>query len=471
MKRRRSIYSKLIIAYVVFAVLSFITVSFFSSSRLREYLLDRQADNLSREVSTLANFYTSETHIRGGSPEMIFGYLKSVASYSNCEIWVVDALGRVVMNTSDPSLSESSGLVINEFDPVSIRGHMIGDFYGHFDEEMLTVYAPLNLNFKLRGYLITHCRVASVLRKSDEILAIIYLTMLAIFGLSLIILLVFTFAVYMPLRKITIATEEYAKGNYDYPLTPSGADEMAYLAGTLSYMASEIARTEDNEKKFIANVSHDFKSPLTSIKGYLEAMLDGTIPPELHGKYIGIVLNETERLTKLTGSLLQLNNLNVKGILLDIKSFDINSIIKRTCETFEGRCLERHIFIELVLTEESMLVVADEGKIQQVLYNLLDNAIKFSPDHSTIKIETTQKNDKLFVSVKDSGVGIPKDSLNLVFDRFYKTDPSRGKDKKGTGLGLAIVKEIIKAHDENINVISTEGVGTEFIFSLKLAES
>ena len=137
-----------------------------------------------------------------------------------------------------------------------------------------------------------------------------------------------------------------------------------------------------------------------------------------------------------------------------------------TATSFEGRCKEKHISFELILTGQTLFVRADMSKIQQVIHNLIDNAIKFSHNDSIIKIETTLKNEKVFVSVKDSGIGIPKESITKIWERFYKTDLSRGKDKKGTGLGLAIVKEIINAHNENISVISTEGVGTEFIFSL-----
>ena len=247
-------------------------------------------------------------------------------------------------------------------------------------------------------------------------------------------------------------------------------DEIGYLAACLNYMASEIARAEDNQKKFVANVSHDFRSPLTSIKGYLEAMLDGTIPPEMHEKYLGIVLNETERLTKLTNSLLTLNNLNTKGMLLEKTDFDINNVIRNIAASFEGSCLKKKLAIEVILTGEEMYVNADMEKIKQVIYNLLDNAIKFSHHDSVITIETTEKKNKIFVSVKDNGIGIPKDDLKLIFDRFYKSDLSRGKDKKGTGLGLSIVKEIINSHNENINVISTEGVGTEFVFSLPMSK-
>lgn len=202
------------------------------------------------------------------------------------------------------------------------------------------------------------------------------------------------------------------------------------------------------------------------MKGYLEAMADGTIPPEQHEKYIKIVKNETERLTKLTNNLLTLNNLNITGMNLDITDFDINKTIRNTVATFEGTCKQKHISFNLVLTGNTLYVSADKGKIEQVLYNLIDNAIKFSKPESSIRLETNEKNETIFVSVKDSGIGIPKEDLKLIFDRFYKTDQSRGRDKKGTGLGLSIVKEILNAHHENINVISTVDVGTEFIFTL-----
>jgi signal transduction histidine kinase len=199
-------------------------------------------------------------------------------------------------------------------------------------------------------------------------------------------------------------------------------------------------------------------------------MQDGTIPYDMKDKYLGIILFETERLNKLTTSLLALNSFENHGTILEIVSFDINHIIKKTAESFEGACTQKKITLNLIFSSKETLVDADMDKIQQVLYNLLDNAIKFSHHNSTIKISSVEKGDKVFVSIKDSGIGIPKDSIKKIWERFYKTDASRGKDKKGTGLGLSITKEIITAHNENINVISTEGVGTEFIFTLPRTE-
>ena len=275
---------------------------------------------------------------------------------------------------------------------------------------------------------------------------------------------------FRPLVKITNAAKQYASGNLDVVIPVNTQDEIGYLSASLNYMSSQLKDMEDYQKKFVANVSHDFRSPLTSIKGYVEAMADGTIPPEMQGKYLNIILFETERLTDLTRDLLTLNEFDTKDLLLDKTDFDIHEVIRNTAASFEGTCTAKKISIELLLATRTLYVHADRHKIQQVLYNLLDNAIKFSNPESTITIETTPRGDKVYTSVKDYGIGIPKSSINKIWERFYKSDLSRGKDKKGTGLGLSIVKEIIQAHNENINVISTEGVGTEFIFSLPLTK-
>jgi signal transduction histidine kinase len=294
--------------------------------------------------------------------------------------------------------------------------------------------------------------------------------LLLIFLLSLIILIFFTELVYRPLRKIIRATEQFAAGNYHYELNIESDDELGYLSASLKYMTSQIENAEEDQRKFIANVSHDFRSPLTSIRGFLEAMLDGTIPPERYDHYLRVVLGETERLTKLTQGLLTLNNLNSGGILLQRTDFDINAVIRSVAASFEQTCRSRNLQIRLLLMGKLLYVNADLEKIQQVLYNLVDNAVKFSRENTEITIETTEKGETIFVSVRDNGIGIPKDDQKLIWDRFYKTDLSRGKDKKGTGLGLSIVREIIRAHGENINLVSTEGVGSSFTFTLRRSD-
>ena len=464
---RKTLYLKLILAYIIFGFFGFIVVATFVSNMTFDHLTKEEADSLYREATLIANTYATDLYNNEISLEAVKSQLDALDTYLNATLWIINPSGRMILDSSSP-LDLENEIMIEDFDPTITEGsyYTVGNFFHAFNEEMLSVFAPITSDFKVKGYVVIHSSMKDIRAETDILLNISYIMLIILFLLSLIILIFFTEIVYIPLRRITLATEQYASGNMHYEFNVESEDEMGYLAATLSYMASEIARSEDDQKKFVANVSHDFRSPLTSIKGYLEAMIDGTIPPEMHEKYLNILLNETERLRKLTNSLLTLNNLNTAGMMINKTDFDINKTIRNVAASFEGTCRAKMIAIELVLTGDEMYVTADVDKIQQVLYNLLDNAIKFSHHNSVIKLETTEKHNKVFVSVKDSGIGIPKDDLKLIWDRFYKSDLSRGKDKKGTGLGLSITKEIIRSHGENINVISTEGAGTEFIFSL-----
>ena len=458
-----SLYSKFILGYLIFGLLGFVTIATLSSQFTSQYLTEEKAGILYDEATLIANTYSTQYRGKAQDLQTAYPQLQAVATFLQTEIWIVDREGNIIVDSS----SDKTGDTIKNFDPTATGNHvyMTGDYFGLFPYDVLSVSAPITGNFQTYGYVIMHLPISVVQANRNDILNIVYLTSAIIFGLSLVILLVFNKTVYRPLKAITKAVKEYAAGNLTYHLHLNTDDEMSYLAATLDYMSSELNQMEEYQRNFIANVSHDFRSPLTSIKGYLEAIIDGTIPPELQDKYLHIVISETERLTKLTEGLLSLNSLDQKGFLTRT-DFDINRVIKDTAASFEGTCSTKNIVFELTFLEPVEMVYADFGKIQQVLYNLIDNAIKFSHSDSVIYIQTSVRHEKVFVSVKDTGIGIPKDSIKKIWERFYKTDLSRGKDKKGTGLGLSIVKEIIQAHGENIDVISTQGVGTEFIFSL-----
>ena len=438
---KKTLYLKFLLAYLIFGFFAFVIVTTFVPNLTTEHFLRQKAQTLYQVGTSIADTYASGLYTNDTSLESAKMQLDTLSVYLDAEIWVVNPSGRLVLTTANP-VNVEEAVVIEDFDPARNAGsyYSIDDYFGYYEEDMLNVTAPISLDYKVKGYVVLHTKMTSIYTTTNSLLSIFYITLAILLLLSIIILIFFTEMVYNPLKKIIQATQEYAAGNMNYELSVDSDDEMGYLAASLSYMASEIARAEDDQKKFVANVSHDFRSPLTSIKGYLEAMIDGTIPPEMYDKYLNIVLNETDRLHKLTNSLLTLNSLNTRGMRLDISVFDINQVIRNTAASFEGTCKKKTIAIELILTGETMYVEADMGKIQQVLYNLLDNAIKFSHHDSVIKIETSEKNKKLFVSVKDSGIGIPKEDQKMIFERFYKADSSRGKDKKGTGLGLSIVK-------------------------------
>ncbi|MGI6007749.1 MAG: HAMP domain-containing sensor histidine kinase [Ruminococcus sp.] len=468
---KNALYLKFTIAYLILGFLSFFVISFLGSTLIQKKLTQQTGDALYREAVNIASNHAENYYSQQASLADTYRNFCTLAEYQNAQIWMLDTSGNILINTAE-TLDPDNPEHVDNFDPADLTSgyYTIGTFYHQFSEEHISVMVPITLNMSTKGYIALHMPLSNILSNRDDILNGVYVVFIIIFAFTLLILLVFNMVVYSPLKQITQGANEYASGNLKYNIPVHSDDEIGYLAMTLNYMSDELDRAGEFQRQFVSNVSHDFRSPLTSIKGYIEAILDGTIPPEMQSRYLNIVLMETERLNKLTQSLLTLDGFDVRGYMLDITDFDINNVIRDTAATFGGTCLKRKITIQLKMTSEPLMVSADMGKIQQVLYNLIDNAIKFSSSNSTITVETTERHGKIFVSVKDSGTGIPKDSLPKIWDRFYKLDTSRGKDRKGTGLGLSIVKEIINAHNQNINVISTEGVGSEFIFTLSRAK-
>ena len=454
---------KLILQLILIALLCFIFTSYVTSNLTYKQQLKKETNNLYDEASYLSvtygvNYYAEEYSLTNLSN--IFG---AVDSISDCNIMMIDSNGTILLDTGE----RHTNAVIS-FDPTDAgnKTYFINRFYGLFADDHLTVFYPINYSFKTKGYIAISKPISLIRNESNSVFNYNYITMLFVLALCFICIIVFVYDINKPIRKLTNLTASYAKGDFSERIKVNRSDEIGQLADSLNYMGTEINNLGEYQRKFIANVSHDFRSPLTSIKGYLEAMLDGTIPPELQDKYLNIVISETERLTKLTNNLLVMNNVNKDGMILDLSDFDIVAIIKQTIETFEGVCAKKKIKFKLVFSDKSMYVTADQGKIQQVIYNLVDNAIKFSNADSSIIISVSERNEKILISIKDFGIGIPKESLPHIWERFYKSDLSRGKDKKGTGLGLSIVKDIITGHKEYIDVVSTQGVGTEFTFRL-----
>lgn len=474
MKNR--LYFKLLLGYLLYAVLAMLILLTFTQKMSEKVEAQLKAQDQYRQSARIAQ-YVQQYYSSSVSLSETQEHLAVLSDALSAEIWVVDPNGRLLLHSEDKSVSlraENGNYdTIADFS-VDIFGksyYATGNFLGHFRESVLTTYAPITVGYQVPGYVLVHQPLRNINADIGPFINVSFYTATLLFLCSFLLLAVFTYAVYKPLRKITHAADSYAKGKFDQKIDVHADDEIGYLARTLNYMASELSTREQDQREFISNVSHDFRSPLTSIKGYVEAMLDGTIPVELQDKYLNIILFETKRLHKLTESLLELNSFGSHAAKLDPIDFDINQTIKTTIMTFEGICSERGITFDLVLTGQELFVVGDKAKLQQVLYNLVDNAVKFSHTDSSIKIETNIKSGKVLISVKDTGIGIPAEGISKIWDRFYKTDLSRGKDKKGTGLGLSIVKEIIEAHGEHISVVSTEGVGTEFLFTLPLSAS
>ena len=425
---KKTLISKLIFGYVLFVALDFIILCTFTQHAITHYAENREAQQLYRESVQIASGYADNYNKYSFSLQDFQKQMQSLGEYLSAQIWIMDNQGNILFDSTDESVGKDAananyktlkGFNTSDF---GNRYYMTGNFYGSFSEKNLTVFSPITSNYRIHSYVMIHKTVSSITQNANGFMNIVFYTIEFVFLTALFLLLLFAHGFYRPLHRLTIVSESYAKGNFEPRTQIHRNDELGYLA-------------------------------------------------KLQNKYLNIILFETERLTKLTQGILDLNRFGQhRGMMLDLTDFDINRMIKTTILTFEGTCSAKGLSFDLVLTGQKLYVHGDMSKIQQVLYNLIDNATKFSHNDASIKIETSIKNEKVLISVKDSGIGIPAESIKKIWDRFYKTDLSRGKDKRGTGLGLAIVKEIIQAHNEHINVISTEGVGTEFIFTLPLAK-
>ena len=459
-----SLYYKFIIGYLVFGLLGFITIATISSDMTYDFLLETKSDALYDEANMLASDFSQLYRGRNSNLNEAAPRLKAAATYLQGEAWIVDTTGHIVADSSVPAKTD---VTLSDFDPTFMgnRSYTIGNCFGVFPYEVLSVSAPITGNYNTYGYVLVHLPISAIQQIKDNILNILYISSGIIFGLSLIILLIFTVTVYFPLKKITIAANQYAEGNLKHKLQLKTHDEMGYLAATLNYMSDELDKMEEYQKTFIANVSHDFRSPLTSIKGYLEAMLDGTIPAELHEKYLRIVLNETERLTKLTGSLLTLNNLNTKGMMLNRSLFDINQVIRNTAASFEGTCKQKTIAIELTLTGDQLFVNGDVDKIQQVLYNLLDNAIEACVQTETRQIQVVIAEDPaaqmLELKLQNSKNSSQKLHANEAGIGYQTTKEDRGSH----GYGTQIIQRIV---DENGGTIRYVDAGDTMQITCRL---
>ena len=467
---RKRISLKFLEGYILIGILGFLFITLVGSYMIESALEQDISESLYLDATHVAENSSVKNNISSSNLSSIQSNLYMISDYPSSIVWIINNEGGIIVSTRT-DISPSHPIELKGFDPSDWGSnyYRVGDFYGYFQDTYLSVLAPITDNMTTKGYVAIHYRMSDLYQKRGEILFIIQLLFLAVYLMVFLPLLIYQRYVHKPLKEIIRGASEFANGNLAYKIPVSSEDEIGYLANSLNYMAEKLNRNGEYQRQFISNISHDFRSPLTSIKGYVDAMLDGVIPSDSQEKYLKIIAYEAGRLEKLTEGLLTLNELDIHKRLLKIQTFDINEVIKKTAATYEGDCTRRKILLELVLSGKELYAKADVDQIQQVLHNLLNNAIKFIRNNSTIIIETTEKNDKIFVSVKDHGIGIPKQSLHRIWERFYKTDISRGKDQTGTGLGLAIVKEIISAHGENINVISTEGVGTEFIFTLEKA--
>lgn len=285
---------------------------------------------------------------------------------------------------------------------------------------------------------------------------------------SFIIIYFITSNLVRPLQEMLTATQSFSHGDFSVRVPVEGNDEVAILASAFNSMASSLAIMEQSHRSFTANVSHELKTPMTTIGGFIDGILDGTIPPDQEREYLQIVSSEVQRLSRLVRSMLSISRIDAGEMQITLTAVEITDIVTRTLFVFEKSLEEKKVQIQ-GLEAQKHLVQADADLIHQVVYNLVDNAVKFVNSGGLLEISYHEEDGKTFVGIKNSGEGISPEEISRLFDRFYKTDKSRSLDKNGVGLGLYIVKTIVNLQGGEIFVRSQPGEYTQFTFSLPTA--
>ena len=298
-----------------------------------------------------------------------------------------------------------------------------------------------------------------------DLMDIIFFCALIATAVSSIAIYFVTSRMTKPLREMAAAAKSFSTGDFTVRVHAEGEDEIAQLARSFNHMADSVADLESVRRSFIANVSHELKTPMMTIGGFIDGILDGTVPEEKRGQYLQIVSEEVKRLSRMVKSMLSIARIEAGDMKISPTDFDINELVCRTVFAFEQKIEEKKLEI-IGLESDEVFVNADNDLIHQVVYNLIDNAVKFVNEGGCISFAYTQKDGKVFVSVKNTGMGIAQQELPRLFDRFYKTDKSRSLDKTGVGLGLYIVQTIVNQHKGDLLVKSVEGEYTEFTFSV-----
>lgn len=347
------------------------------------------------------------------------------------------------------------------------------DYYNEeMDKNVSTIAYPLMYpnspsDAKPWAILIINSSLDSVNDAYSEIVSTLWIPAVLVTIIGLAVIYALTNRIVKRVKKLNSATEEIAKGDFDTRVEFKEKDEIGLLADGFNKMAEDLKIADASKKDFVSNAAHELRSPMTSINGFVEGMLDGTIPKEKHRMYLEIVSSEVKRLTKLVKTMLDLSRIESGRDKITLAKTDINELIRHVVIRLSQKIELKGIIPEIEISDEPLFVYADSDKIEQVLQNLIDNAIKFTEKDESIYISTEQKGDKVFVKIKDEGSGISEEDLKFIWDRFYTVDKARSGNKTGTGLGLSIVKTIIDQHNETITVNSAINKGTEFIFTLK----
>ena len=469
----KSIFSRLFFTYAAILALLFastaVTVGIFANS----FATRQHVKNVTGVADTI-EYWTAANEIEESDARAKVAYmqlLKSWAEFLHSDIIITNTEGEVLASTNSITTV-----------PDALLYEVIGDetvtksstFNGAYSEKVLTVGIPVHYQGAVVGAMFFNTGMFNIKRTSLELFSMLVLSSLLSILVAAVLVYIQARRISKPIGEINKAARNIASGKFDKRVAVTSADEIGQLASSFNFMADSIETLEETRSEFISDVSHELRTPMTSISGFAQGILDGTIPKERQDEYLKIILDESKRLTKMVNDMLEMSKMSSSEYKLDITAFDLNELTRISIISLGNRIDEKNLELNVDFEEDVLKVLADKDTIARVVINLLDNAIKFSYPNTTVSITTKKENGRALFTVGNFGDGISGKDLQNIFNRFYKTDKSRMNEKSGAGLGLSFVKNILTLHKQNVwveSVDAKEGSAakyTTFSFTLEL---
>ena len=443
--------------------------------QVNQYMEDTTISGLQKDAEIIANLAAAYSADDSLSSQEFLLNLDIASQVTDADVVICDSDGYIILCSDALSGCEHQGLQMNRdyMRKVITNGSdtATGVIKGLYTDQRYVVASPIQSSSESSGIVIVSSPTASTSQIMNRI-SNIFLTV-SVFVVLIAVLAVTAFArrESRPLKELAKTATAFGHGNLEarVKVEEDCSEEMEELALAFNNMAVSLQKSEYQRQEFVANVSHELKTPMTTISGYIDGILDGTIPQERQEHYLHIVSDETKRLSRLVRSMLDISQLQKEEGIPEEKKmhFDLEECAGQVLITFEKKINDKHLDVDVDFPEHPVYTMANRDYITQVIYNLIDNAVKFCPEGGTLGLKIREGGSKAYVSISNDGDTIPPEELPLVFDRFHKLDKSRSQNRDGWGLGLYIVKTIVCSHGENISVSSKDG-RTEFTFTMPL---
>ena len=477
----RSLYRRQLTMMVSIMLVSFTLLAGAFMLLSYRYIIGETRDLAERNAGYVSSF-TSSYYLQNRTIQSHFysGYVASLARISNSHIIIANPDGGILYATDGWNFYtyENNYLPPDLVGDVMANGSYNGmtNLGGIFPERRYMAAMPIVTDLEnltvIQGLVLVSADATNLSEMWSATATIFFFSAVVVFLISVIASTLTSVHQARPLNDMAEAARKFGQGEFDVRVTgyEGRCDEISTLAESFNAMANSLEKVESQRAEFIANVSHELKTPMTTIAGFAEGILDGTIPPERERESLEIVVAETRRLSRLVRRMLDLSRLNAlaEHSVTAQEAFDLTEVMSRVLISLEGKITSRNLDVEVQMPEDKLMVWGEPDSVTQVCYNLPDNAAKFATPASVIKVQITKKDGKAHVNIRNLGATIPANELPLLFDRFHKADYSRSMDREGVGLGLYIVKTILGGLKENITVTSEDGV-TQFSFTLTLA--